>query len=205
MPDHASAYAPIIAANLKCLESEEHQHLARRVGGEIAGAGVVFGAFGGICRIDGGGITLDGARQQGPLGVILSLYALHASAGPCVLLPLRAFRELPGSMPYVAAFASHSERPLQPVVEPLVAAWPEVAARMGGREARDLTGGDAAFIVYPVPKIALTYVLYRPDDELPASVTCLFSCNAADFAPVDALADIAEHTTLALRRWTAVR
>jgi len=33
------------------------------------------------------------------------------------------------------------------------------------------------------------------DDEFPASVTCLFSQNAADFLSTDALADTGEYTS----------
>jgi hypothetical protein len=46
-----------------------------------------------------------------------------------------------------------------------------------------------------LPKIALNFIFYRADDEFPASVTCLFSHNAASFLPTDALADTAEYTS----------
>ena len=34
-----------------------------------------------------------------------------------------------------------------------------------------------------------------PDEEFPASVTCLFSANALSFMPLDGLADVAEYTS----------
>lgn len=39
--------------------------------------------------------------------------------------------------------------------------------------------------------------LYKnlPDEEFPASATCLFSNNALSFLPIDALADIGEYTS----------
>jgi hypothetical protein len=55
--------------------------------------------------------------------------------------------------------------------------------------------GDFSIRVYPLPKIALNYIFYRADDEFPASVTCLFSHNAATFLPTDALADTGEYTS----------
>jgi len=46
-----------------------------------------------------------------------------------------------------------------------------------------------------LPKIALCYIFYLPDEEFPASVTCLFSNNARLFMPLDGLADVAEYTS----------
>ena len=52
-----------------------------------------------------------------------------------------------------------------------------------------------SLLLYPLPKIALCYVFYMPDDDFPASATCLFSSNAGDFMPLDGLADMAEYTS----------
>ncbi len=57
------------------------------------------------------------------------------------------------------------------------------------------TGGDQAFVVYPLPKIALCYILYESDEDFPASVTCLYSRNADQFMPIDGLADVGEYTS----------
>jgi hypothetical protein len=40
----------------------------------------------------------------------------------------------------------------------------------------------------------LYYIFHLPDDEFPASVTCLFGANVMDFMPLDGLADVAEYT-----------
>jgi hypothetical protein len=45
-----------------------------------------------------------------------------------------------------------------------------------------------------LPRIPLYYIFYLPDEEFPASVTCLFPTHAAHFMPVDGLADVAEFT-----------
>ena len=58
-----------------------------------------------------------------------------------------------------------------------------------------MDAGDFSLIVYPLPKIALNYIFYRADDDFPATVTCLFSHNAAAFLPTDALADTGEYTS----------
>jgi hypothetical protein len=58
--------------------------------------------------------------------------------------------------------------------------------------------GDFSLLLYPLPKIALLFIFYLPDEEFPASATCLFSSNALSFIPLDGLADVAEYTAKAL-------
>ncbi|MDP2971503.1 MAG: DUF3786 domain-containing protein, partial [Deltaproteobacteria bacterium] len=53
---------------------------------------------------------------------------------------------------------------------------------------------DFSFTLYPLPRVALCYVFNLPDEEFPASVTCLFASNADRFLPVAGLADTAEYT-----------
>jgi hypothetical protein len=42
--------------------------------------------------------------------------------------------------------------------------------------------------------VGLHYTFYLPDDEFPASATCLFAANASTFMPLAGLADTAEFT-----------
>jgi hypothetical protein len=53
----------------------------------------------------------------------------------------------------------------------------------------------ASAVIYLLPKIALGYIFYEADEDIPASVTCLFSNNANGFLPMDALADVGEYTS----------
>jgi hypothetical protein len=53
-------------------------------------------------------------------------------------------------------------------------------------------------VLYPLPKIALLFIFYLPDEDFPASATCLFSANAISFLPLDGLADMAEYTSRSL-------
>jgi len=43
-------------------------------------------------------------------GILISLYALNACSDICVPSPLKSFKEFPDSMPYVGAFATHTEK-----------------------------------------------------------------------------------------------
>jgi hypothetical protein len=188
-------YAKIVEDNLLRLYADLPKDLGDNLPAETSGDQYVFEAFGETCVISSGGITLGGERPLSVLGILISLYALHACPDACILHPFKAFKEFPDSAPYVGAFATHTEQLLVSHVEKIQAVIPVVAGALGGREDTSSGGGDFSFVVYPMPKIALRYVFYEADDEFPASVTCLFSCNAHRFLPMDGLADVGEYTS----------
>jgi hypothetical protein len=155
----------------------------------------IFDAFGERCRISPNRICCGEKTDAGVLGILISLYALQNQAAQCILEPFKAYRELPNSMPYAAAFAVQTENRLVPHVDKIEKNLPTIIRHLSGRAGTGAYGGDFSFLVYPLPKIALYYIFYRADDEFPATVTCLFSSNALSFLPIDALADTAEYTS----------
>jgi hypothetical protein len=68
------------------------------------------------------------------------------------------------------------------------------------RGQKDAAGaaGDFSLLLHPLPKIAFLFIFYLPDEDFPASGTCLFSANAISFMPLDGLADVAEYTAKAI-------
>ena len=160
--------------------------------------GLFFNAFGKVCVIKKDGITLDGLAETGPRGIVISLYALRAADKACTLEPFKAFKELPDSMPYAAAFTNRTEHALTAVVDKLPAARDRITTVLDGGEAPAHMSGDLSFIVRPLPKIVLCYVCYAADEDFPAAVTCLYSNNVEHFMPTDGLADLGEYTTKAI-------
>ena len=190
-----SNYAEIIRQYLDRLYDPIPGDLAEKLPGKRDGNHFVFPAFGESCRIGPRGIKLGDTDETGPKGVIISLYALQAAPASCRLKPFKAFREMPDSLPYVGAFASHAERVLLDRIDEIERHANRVAQQLKGSRGSDNDAGDFSLIIYPLPKIALNYVFYRADDDFPASVSCLFSNNAATFLPTDALADTGEYTS----------
>ena len=192
MPDH---YAKIIEENLRLLYQTPLEQLSSTLPAERDGDCFVFEAFGDTCRIAPDGVFLCNRRDTGASGVLISLYARHSRPIPQIVAPLKAFRELPNSMPYAGAFTSHTETPLTQQVDRIEAAQSLITRALRGEPSSDLAGGDFSFLVRPLPKISLGYIFYRADEEFAASVTCLFSNNARDFMPIDGLADVGEYTS----------
>ncbi|WP_373498223.1 DUF3786 domain-containing protein [Desulfococcus sp.] len=195
-------YAAIVQNNIGTLFAKPGAaaNLEARLPGAADGDGVSFSAFGEPCRISPAGIFLSGVKQTGPVGIVISLYALGADSRPMVMAPFKAFKDFPGSMPYVGAFAAYTQEPLVPHVEAVREHLPRILETMGGSTDVGPVGGDLAFRVMPLPKIALCYIFYEADEDFPASVTCIFSSNAVDFIPMDGLADTGEYTTRRILR-----
>lgn len=194
------AYARIIQDNLDTLYGNPPPDLETRLPADREGDGFVFPAFGETCRIEPGGIFLGDRRLTGPVGIVVSLYALNARPEPMVVEPLKAFKDFPGTMPYVGAFATHTEGLLTPHVETIRDEARRIQETMDGKAAPAGTGGDVSFLVRPLPKIGLCFIGYLADEDFPASATCLFSNNAADFMPLDGLADVGEYAARTIRR-----
>ncbi|MBW1991534.1 MAG: DUF3786 domain-containing protein [Deltaproteobacteria bacterium] len=156
--------------------------------------GLLFRAFGEDCLLTPKDVFLASRPAEGPEGVLIALYAGAVTDQEVDLYPLRAFKELPGSMPYQAAFAANAEAVLVPWVERIFASQDHLIRRFSGHPNEDAAAGDFSFTLRPLPKIPLYYVFHLPDEEFPAAVTCLFAAASTDFMPLDALADVAEYT-----------
>jgi len=192
-----SQYEALIRDNLRKAFSGGAEALAERLPARPDPEGLTFPAFGASCSLTSEAVVLSGKRETGPRGLVVSLYAANASPESLRLEPLVAFRDLPDSMPYQGAFAANSERPLVPRASEIPAWRSRILEFLQGEETPPppATPGDISLLVFPLPKIALCYIVYLPDEEFPAAVTCMFSNNARTFMPLDGLADTAEYTT----------
>lgn len=154
-----------------------------------------FKAFGNTCRLSVDGIYLGEEKQTGVLGILISLYALYANITSFKAELFVAFRQIPDSMPYTAAFSIHTEQILVSKVHLIKKHRDKIIEKIDGQEAPPSVPGDFSMLLYPLPKVALCYIFYEADDDFDAGVTCLYSNNAYCFMPVDGLADVGEYTS----------
>lgn len=188
-------YAAIVKNNLAQLFRMDLDERAGAISADLDDGALSFRAFGADCRLTDESLTLDGQPEDGPKGIIISLYALHAGGDACIVEPFKSFKEMPDNAPYAGAFVNRTEQALVPAVERLNKDRQEIYDRLAGADGPATVSGDFSFVVYPLPKMALCYVCYLPDEDFPAGVTCLYSSNASLFLPTDALADVGEYTT----------
>ncbi len=165
-----------------------------------------FQAFGEPCELYPHEIILGGQKLTGPEGILIALYASQVPNEQMELRPLKAFKQFPGGMGYQGAFAMNAEKILHSHVPVIHQHKDEIAARFSGHLNQDARRCDFSFTLYPLPRVALYYIFNLPDEEFPASVTCLFPSNATHLLPVAGLADVAEYTARKIiERVTEVR
>lgn len=151
-------------------------------------------AFGEPCEVRREEIMLGGKPLCSAEGILIAIYASFVTNDPVQLQPLKAFRQFSGGMGYQAAYAMNAEKALVAHVESIQKRQEELIVRFSGASNKEVKRYDFSFTLYPLPKIPLYYLFNLPDEEFPASVTCLFSSNADRFLPVEGLADTAEYT-----------
>lgn len=194
-----SNYENLIGENLGQIYRTS-EDLEMRLPALRRGRQFLFRAFGEECCLDPQGVTFSENPDTGPRALLATLYALHVRREPLRLEPYKAFKDLPNTMPYHGAFAANSERILVPYVPRIEKQKEHIRRTFEGSGDPKGFSGDLTLLLYPLPKIALLYIIYLADDEFPASVTCLFSANAPSFLPVDGLADVAEYTAKGIIR-----
>ncbi|MCX7823598.1 MAG: DUF3786 domain-containing protein [Syntrophobacterales bacterium] len=187
-------YGSTIRSYLDKAFSRGTSRLKEAIPAELTDRGLMFKAFGRICYVSEQGIFLDSLEERGAKGVLISIYLSHVPDADMVIpSSWKAFRDIPNTMPYWGAFRSNVEEPLVPFVERIFSLREKLFKYLEGRQVVDMPG-DFSFIVFPLPKLPLLYIFYLPDEEFPAEAKCLFS-SEYPFMPVDALADVAEHTS----------
>ncbi len=191
-------YAQIVCDNLERLYKNPLDDRVRAMPCTLKNDTLNFTAFGQKCRISPDGVELGDEKQTGVYALLILLYALHSKMEPFDLEPLKAFKDFANSMPYAGAFVTHTENILVGHVKEIEKAQDDIMEKFQGKDAGSMVGGDFSFIVQAFPKIALCYIFYHADEDFPASVKCLFSNNASNFLPIDALADTGEYTSRAL-------
>jgi hypothetical protein len=107
------------------------------------------------------------------------------------------YQELHDGLNYYPTFAKRA-------IQPLVARFSETperlfaaAADLGGRKA---DFGDVAIVIDAFPRVPLTFVLWRGDDEFPAEGGILFDANVSDYLSNDDIHALCENIA-----WKLVR
>jgi len=110
-----------------------------------------------------------------------------------------SFKELPEGVVYYPTFYKRAIRPLLNKFGASPAGLIAAAAMFGGAEAHQ---GDAAVTFQAFPKVAMTWVLWRGDDEFPAEGTLLADRSIQDYLPIEDIVVLCQ--TIAIKLCRAV-
>lgn len=126
---------------------------------------------------------------------LLILHYLITARGAPPRGELVSFQELPEGMAYYPTFYQRAIGPLLRAYgrspERLVAA----AARLGGRAG---TQGDAEVTLRAFPRVDLTWILWRGDEEFPAAGTVLMDRGIQDYLPAEDIVVLCQRTAIRL-------
>jgi hypothetical protein len=131
--------------------------------------------------------------------IILLHYLIKADGRPLShqLIP---YKEIPGGMLYAGVFARRAVEPLIPVFGQSPEAFLDAGLRMGGRKAEY---GDISFEVPALPRIPMTYIVWKGDEEFPATVQLLFDKSVEGYLSLEdivVMGEMAKSRLIALGR-----
>ena len=110
---------------------------------------------------------------------------------------LISFKELPGGAIYIKPFSGRAIEPMVRIFGSIPDRLLEIATRLGGHS----NGlGDVGVTLRVFPRIPVSLILWRADDEFPASGNILFDASAADILPTEDYAVLASIVVFGLKR-----
>ena len=135
-------------------------------------------------------ISLIGSKEDVPIKerILILHYLLTAKGTPLSGRPV-TFREIPGGANYFAVFQKRAIKPLVDFFGKNPPAMVANAERIGGRRA---DFGDAAATFDAFPRVPVTFVLWRGDEEFSAEGSVLFDASVSDYLSSYALTELCE-------------
>ena len=140
------------------------------------------------------------AISEGELPLGTQILILHYLSNPSEVLDtgkLISFKELPAGGIYIKPFTGRSIDPMVKIFGANPDRLVEVATSLGG-QTNGL--GDVGVTLRVFPRIPLTMVLWRADDEFPASGNILFDASAPLILPTEDYAVLASSVVFSFKK-----
>ena len=113
---------------------------------------------------------------------ILLLHYLETARGTTPTGKWVTFGEVPGGHIYMPVFAARSVDRILRAYAGNESALTEAARDVGGEPADT---GDVSVVLRPLPRVPVMLILWRADEELPASGSLLFDSSVTDYLPME--------------------
>jgi hypothetical protein len=123
--------------------------------------------------------------------IVLLHYLIKADGRPPAgqLVP---YKEIPGGMLYAGVFARRAIEPLIPVFGQSPERLLDAGFRLGGLKAKY---GDVSFVLRALPRIPMTYILWKGDEEFPATIQLLFEKSVEGYLSLEDIVVVGEMAT----------
>jgi hypothetical protein len=123
--------------------------------------------------------------------IILLHYLIKADGRPSSgqLIP---YKEISGGMLYAGVFARRAVEVLIPAFGQSQDRFLDAGLRLGGRQAEH---GDVSFVLAALPRVPMTYILWKGDEEFPATVQLLFDKSVEGYLSLEDIVVVGEMAT----------
>lgn len=140
--------------------------------------------------IPAGKVLLEDSGTEAPLrDRILMLHYFTGAKGTPATGKMIAYRQLQGGVSYFPAFSQRAIAPLTKRFGRSPELLTKAAAKLGGRKA---DYGDASVTVNAFPRVPITLVLWRGDEEVAPNGSVLFDASIPDYLSTEDVAVLSE-------------
>jgi len=133
--------------------------------------------------------AVDGQAEVSLKDKLLILHYLNCAQGTPVSGRAVTYKELPECINYASNFAKRAVRPLMNNFGHQPDRLPEVTAAL---DARRVDCGDVAVVIDAFPRVPITLVLWRGDDEFDAEGNILFDSSIQDYLSTEDITVVCE-------------
>ena len=185
-------YQTSVALAVAELKNLNPKRLENRTGAqyfvEDAQEGLILFYFGQARRITWPEVRVTPGNGQGeiplPEQILILHYVLNALGEPLTGRTID-FRQVPEGGFYWSAFVSRAKKPLLSTFGHDLQLYLKVAASLGGEP---LPLGDAAARFMAFPRVPITHVLWKGDEEFAPEATILFDETISQYLPTEDIA-----------------
>lgn len=194
-------YTPAHEAALKRFRACSLEDMARCSGYSIQENGLSIDFLGQHSTLNypsGNFVPVHASDGELPLATqVLILHYVASLTEPLEVGTLISYKELPGGVMYIKPFTGRAIDPLIRIFGANPDRLLEVATSLGG-ESNGL--GDVGVTLRVFPRIPVTLILWRADDEFPASGNILFDASASVILPTEDYAVLASIVVFTFKR-----
>lgn len=146
----------------------------------------------------GGGIEFPGHHQVTIVAHILLLHHLLNASGSPVKGEMVAYKDIPGGDKYFPVFKKRVEMPVLNAYGENPEGFEKACIALGGERANM---GDIAFRFQALPRVPITYIYWKGDEEFPASLQVLFDSSVSSYLPLEDIVFLSEMLSWKIARY----
>lgn len=145
-----------------------------------------------------GGIEFPDPHQVTVITHILLLHYLISALGSPLSGEMVAYKDIPGGDKYSSVFKKRVEVPVLNAYGENPEGFEKACAGLGGER---VGMGDVAFKFQAFPRVPITYVYWKGDEEFPASLQVLFDLSVKEYLPLEDIVFLSEMLSWKIARY----